>query len=149
MNYQIRCIIIKGDTIIKNSKLKIKNFKHGFTLLEIIILLSIISIMMSGILTLFFNVITVNKSAEYYSTAYKLMDSKIEELRGTSFETIIDDTYQISELPQGEGIISISNEIDGAPQSDIIKVDLNISWYFKKKNQIREVTYITKGGIKK
>lgn len=105
--------------------------------------------MMSGILTLFFNVITVNKSAEYYSTAYKLMDSKIEELRGVSFETITEENYQIPNLPQGEGTIDISNEVDGAPQSDIIKVDLTISWYFKKENQIREVTYITKGGIKK
>jgi hypothetical protein len=112
-------------------------------------LLSIVSIILAGILTLFLNVITVNKSAEYYSTAYKLMDSKIETLRGSAFESIANSTYQIPELPQGQGIITVTNEIDGAPQADIIQIKLEISWNFKKLNRIKELTYITKGGIKK
>lgn len=123
--------------------------KKGFTLMELVILLGVVGIMMSGILTLYFNVITVNKSSEYYSSAYKLIDSEIEELRGTSFENITNVNTDISELPSGHLDISVSNEIDGAPQDDIKKVDVVISWYFRKQSQVREITYIAKGGIKR
>lgn len=117
--------------------------------MELVILLGVVGIMMSGILTLYFNVITVNKSSEYYSSAYKLIDSEIEELRGTSFENITNVNTDISELPSGHLDISVSNEIDGAPQDDIKKVDVVISWYFRKQSQVREITYIAKGGIKR
>jgi hypothetical protein len=105
--------------------------------------------MISGILALFFNVITVNKSAEYYSKAYKILDSKAETLRGTAFDSVVNSSTSISEIPSGNIAVTVTNTVDGAPRTNIKKVDIVISWNFRKQSSIREVTYITRGGIKK
>jgi type II secretory pathway pseudopilin PulG len=121
--------------------------KKGFSLIEIIIILGVVGIMVSGILPLFLNVIAANNSARYYSYAYKVADSKIEEYRNTTFENIEDETFPVSELPLGQGDLTVSNEIGGSPQDNIKELDLTISWNYKKAQEIRIVTYVTTGGL--
>jgi len=135
----------------KNHKSAIGNrqFCRAFTILEIVLLLAIVGIFISGIIPLYLNVVTVNKSAQYYSTAYKVLDSKIEEYRNTSFDSVNSGTFSITELPSGQGALTVSNNIDGAPQADIKRLDLTITWNFKKTNQVNITTYIARNGLKR
>lgn len=107
----------------------------------------VIGILISGAFSLFSTVITANKTAEYFSNAYKLLDSKVETTRAKAFDSIITESFSVPELPNGTGTVTVSNNIDGAPQADIKQVDIIISWTFKKTHQVRAVTYVAKGGI--
>jgi prepilin-type N-terminal cleavage/methylation domain-containing protein len=133
---------INSKFVIRDSKLK-----KGFTLAEILILLIVIGILISGAFSLFSTVITANKTAEYFSNAYKLLDAKVETTKQKSFDSIITESFSVPELPNGQGTITVTNNIDGSPQSDIKQIDVIISWTFKKTHQVRAVTYIAKGGI--
>lgn len=111
------------------------------------ILLVVISILISGAFSIFSTVYTSNKTAEYFSNAYKLLDSKIETTKSQGYDSIVTGTFPVPELPSGQGTITVSNNIDGAPQTDIKQVDIIVSWNFKKTHQVRAVTYIAKAGV--
>lgn len=138
----------EGFTIFRSLKQSIRENK-GYTLTEIVLVLGLLGIIISGVLPVFLNSITANKSAEYYSMSYKILDSKIEEYRNADFNALADSTFTVSELPSGQGVLVVTNNIEGAPQADIKKIDLIIQWNFKNQRQVRAVTYISRGGIKK
>jgi hypothetical protein len=116
--------------------------------MEIVIILFVVGIMISGILPLFLNVITANKSAAYYSTAYKRADSIIEETRAKPFEEIISiNSFEITELPNGVGQIEITEEPGGTATNRLKLVELTINWNFKSPQEIKISTYIADGGI--
>lgn len=123
--------------------------KKGYTLTEIVLVLGLLGIIISGVLPVFLNSITANKSAEYYSNAYKILDSRLEEYRNTDFNALANNTFEVTELPSGEGVLTVTNNIEGSPQADIKKIDLVINWNFKNQRQVKAVTYISRGGIKK
>lgn len=123
--------------------------EKGFTLIEIIIALAILTLLISGVVTLFFNLIVANKESQYHSQAYKILDSKIEELRGAPFDALINKTDTISELPQGQLLITADNNIDGVPQTNIKKVTLELSWKFKRNQNLKLETYISRTGIRR
>lgn len=125
----------------------------GFSIVEILIILAVVGIMTSAIIPLFLDVITVNKSAAYYSEAYKLTDSKIEELRSLSFENIdaqdgeYSEPENIGNLPNGLLIINITNVIEGVPEDGIREIIITITWNFKSEKTYTTSTLITEGGI--
>lgn len=127
------------------------NYKYknrGYTLVEIVIIIAIVGIIISGILPVFLNSITANKSAEYYSKAYKILDSKMEEYRNSNFDTLDSTTFDVPELPQGQGTLTITDNVEGAPQNDIKQAELKIVWNFKNEKEVKIVTYIARGGLK-
>jgi prepilin-type N-terminal cleavage/methylation domain-containing protein len=126
-----------------------RRLKRGFTLTEIIILLAVVGIFISGIIPLFLNVIQVNKSAEYHSKAYKIVDTKLESLRSGDFENITSQTSNISELPNGSLIVASSDIVDGAPQPDIKKVLITVRWNFNRDQSVKIESFITRNGITK
>lgn len=114
---------------------------------EIIIVLGIVGIIISGILPLFVNVIAAGKSAAHYSTAYKLADSKIEEYRNSNFDSLADETVTIAELPDGGLTTAVTNEVDGSVETEIKRVELTINWNYQRDREIKIVTYIYRGGL--
>ncbi len=116
--------------------------------MEIVIILFVVGIMISGIIPLFLNVITVNKSAAYYSTAYKKADSIIEDSRAKPFDEIISiESFNIPDLPSGVGKIEITEESGGTANNRLKMVELTIRWDFRSPQEIKIATYITSGGI--
>lgn len=117
-----------------------------------IILLAVIGIMISAIMPLFISVMISNKSASYYSEAYKAADTKIEYLRSLSFEEmeLLNGTNEsLPNLPDGNNMsIAINDyEIDGIEQNDIKEVTVTINWNFKSEKTYTTSTLITQGGI--
>jgi len=132
---------------IRNSKFPFRNQRKGFTLTEIIIVLGIVGIIVSSILPLYVNIMKAGKSAAYYSTAYKLADSKIEEYRNSNFDTLADESAALTELPNGNLETTITNEVDGSIETDIKRIELIIGWEFQRAQEIKIVTYIYRGGL--
>ena len=132
---------------ISNFKFQIPRRRAGFTLTEIIIVLGIVGIIVSSILPLFVNIMKAGKSAAYYSTAYKLADSKIEEYRNSNFDTLADESATLTELPNGNLETTITNEVDGSIETDIKRIELIIGWEFQRAQEIKIVTYIYRGGL--
>jgi type II secretory pathway pseudopilin PulG len=109
--------------------------------------LGIVGIIISGILPLLLNTVTAGKTATYYSTAYKIADSKIEDYRNSNFDILQDEEIDISELPGGTLTTTVTNEIDGNPEDDMRKIELLLRWSFKRDQEIKIVTYIYRGGL--
>ena len=139
---------MRGEGLI-NSKLETRNSKlyRGFTLTEIVIILGIVGIIISAILPLFVNVVMAGRSATYYSSAYKIADSKMEEYRNTNFDLIAQENTAVSDLPDGQLASEITNEIDGVNKTDIKRVEMTISWKYQRTQEIKIVTYIYRGGL--
>lgn len=128
----------------------------GFTITEIILLLAIVGILISGILPVFLNIITTNKSVQYQSAAYKIADSKLESLRAGNFSEIPDNqTIQnphasLAQLPANASLsVTSTKQVDGSEQTNIRRVEVTVNWYFKRNENIRLVSYIAANGIKK
>ena len=117
--------------------------------MEIMIVLVIVGIMISGILPLYITVIRANKASEYYSRAYRDIDSQVEVYRNGSFDDIATGTFVVTDLPGGSGALTVSNVVDGAPQADIKKLDLVLSWNYRRVNSVKITTYITRNGVGK
>ena len=111
------------------------------------LILVVVGIMVSGILPLYVAVIRSNKSASYYSSAYRQIDSQLEVYRRASFDGIVNGNFTVTDIPGAQGTVTVSNVLDGAPQANIKQVDLKITWYFKKNNQIKTSSYITRNGV--
>lgn len=139
--------IWKGGGIF--TRLKSKKHVKGYTLTEIVLVLAFLGIIISGVFPVFINSIEANKSAEYYSKAYKILDSKIEEYRNSDFNSLTDTEFDIAELPSGHGVLTVEENVEGAPQNDIREVELTVSWNFKRDREVKIATYIARGGIKK
>ena len=111
------------------------------------LILIVVGIMVSGILPLYVAVIRSNKSSSYYSSAYRQIDSQLETYRRASFDGIANGTFAVTDIPGAQGTVTVSNVLDGAPQTDIKQVNLKIRWHFKKDNQINASSYITRNGV--
>jgi type II secretory pathway pseudopilin PulG len=116
-------------------------------LTEIVIILGIVGIIISAILPLFVNVVMAGRSATYYSSAYKIADSKMEEYRNSNFDLIAQENTAVSDLPDGQLASEITNEIDGVNKTDIKRVEMTISWKYQRTQEIKIVTYIYRGGL--
>jgi hypothetical protein len=120
-------------------------------LVEIIILLAILGIIMSGVYAVFIDVLAINRKTDYYSRAYRALDSKVETIRGTLFSNIVPGTTTVAvpQLPGGQATTEITNVVDGAAQTDIVQATVTITWDYKGASQVKSTTFITKKGIKK
>lgn len=114
---------------------------------EIVIILGIVGIIISAILPLFINVIAAGRSAAYYSSAYKLADSKMEQYRNTNFDLIAPESITTTDLPNGQIISEITSEVDGVNETDIKRVELKVSWNYQRPQEVKLVTYIYRGGL--
>lgn len=144
-------LIRRGDINFKFQILNSKT-KPGFTLLEIVLIVFIVSVMISGIIPLFLNSITSNRASAYYSIAYKAADSIIEENRVKTFEEVTSKSGTVEGLPSGNTyILTVTDapETEGGELMDeyIKRLDLEITWFFKSERKINISTYVTDGGI--
>lgn len=131
--------------------LKIQKQKRGFTLVEIILILVLVTVLSSAVLALYSFLITLNKKIEYRSSAYKLLDSKIEEYRNVNFDALATGTISPAPgLPENSVIATnVTANVEGSDQTDIRLVTVTVSWDFKGAQNARISTYITRGGIQR
>lgn len=141
-----------------------RNFKKknitgkGFTLIELIVAISILGILSISVISLFSNSINTNRRSSLKSKAIVAAENKIEQLRIEDFSSIInydDQTFAVSEIG-GSGKIEIitkdwnENGIVENFEEELVIAKVTISWRQDKKNEkISLATYIAKNGINK
>lgn len=133
--------------LILKSREKRWGTNSGFTIMEVMLVLIVVGIMVSGVLPLFITVIQSNKSSEYYSRAYRSADSQLEIYRRASFDSLASGSFAVPSLPGGQGAVTVTNVIDGASQADIKQLDITVSWVFKKNKQVKISSYVTRNGV--
>lgn len=111
-----------------------ENKVDGFTLLEVVIALTILSVALLGLAELQIVAIKGNKKARDLTSAVILAEKKIEELKNTGFDNLSAGTFDdannpINEVGADGGIFNRSWEIDDyADSSNMKRVSVTIEW---------------------
>lgn len=103
------------------------NSPTGFTLLEVLIAIVILSVALLGMATLTASIIGYNQFADQTTTATTLAQDKMEELKNTSYSSIDD-----SSSPDTESIYTRSWIVNNdTPNDDMKTITVTVNWDWK------------------
>lgn len=121
--------------------MKVTKNKKGFTLIEVIITLVVGAAIFSGVLPLAMNTMAQDKDSRLKLYAYEDAQQELENMRGSSFATLANHTFAVTNISGATGTVTVSFTVDGATQTNIAAVTSNVAWTFHSKN--RSVTLNT------
>ena len=122
------------------------NFKHqylrsppgfsgtsfGFTLLEVMIALAVMSIVLVSVYRMHSQSLTMNTAARFYTLAPLLAQNKMAELEALSSDSFPDDSGDFGEQYPGyswrTSISEVSSEVLGEVANDLKRIDLTVSY---------------------
>lgn len=127
--------------------LKGKNQK-GFSIIELLLVLVFMTAIISGILPLLTRAIASNKNTKNKLLSYQAASAEIENMRNSDFATLENYTFSVQGVSTASGSVTISDQIDGSTETDIVKVTVTVIWPYKNNTESIELdTYIAKYGI--
>lgn len=104
----------------------------GFTLLEVMIALAVMSIVLVSVYRMHSQSLTMNTAARFYTLAPLLAQNKMAELEVLSSEGFPDDSGDFGEQYPGyswrTSLSDVSSEVLGEVADDLKRVDLTISY---------------------
>jgi general secretion pathway protein I len=104
----------------------------GFTLLEVMIALAVMSIVLVSVYRMHSQSLTMNTAARFYTLAPLLAQSKMAELETLSSEGFPDDSGDFGEQYPGyswrTSLSDVSSEVLGEVADDLKRIDLTISY---------------------
>lgn len=120
----------------------------AFSIIELLIVIVFLTTIVSGIIPLFAKAISTNKASKNKLYAYQAANAEIENMRNTSFSSLSDHTFSIPGVYNAQGTVTLTDVIDGFPQTGILKATVMVTWPYKNKTEnITLVTYIAEKGI--
>ena len=106
--------------------------KMGFTLLEVITAVAIMSIVLVSVYKLHSQSIAMNIEARFYTQAPMLAQGKLAELESSSEDEIVDDSGEFGENFPGYtwsvAVDSVDIETLGEISEDLQRIDINVSY---------------------
>ena len=120
---------------------------NGFTLIEALLAMSLLSIAVFGMFSLLHSVMWYNEFAETVTTATTLAQDKVEALKNTTYSSITAGTTTETGMDENGtagagGIYSRTTTVTIDPTySDIKRVTVNVSWGWK--GNLKDVTLQT------
>ena len=106
--------------------------QSGFTLLEVMIALAVMSIVLVSVYRMHSQSLTMNTAARFYTLAPLLAQNKMAELETLSSDGFPDDSGDFGEQYPGyswrTSLSDISSEVLGEVADDLKRVDLTISY---------------------
>jgi prepilin-type N-terminal cleavage/methylation domain-containing protein len=123
---------------------------NGFTLIEALLAMSLLSIAVFGMFSLLHSVMWYNEFAETVTTATTLAQDKVEALKNTPFSSIptgspaeTDSGLDENGNPGAGGIYTRTTSVswDTTYSSDIKRVTVTVSWSWK--GNLKDVTLQT------
>jgi len=113
---------------------RLKNYlksKGGFTLLELMISLAIMSVGMLGVVGMFVYAIGGNAEGRNLSKATNLAGKKIEELKMTAFADLTSHRTSGAYAPSTDGMYTISDWTTKDPNLNMRKATVSVTWVVK------------------
>jgi type II secretory pathway pseudopilin PulG len=114
-------------------------YKHGFTLLELMISVSVLIVALVGILGVFAHLVSLNENSSKLTLAVAACQGKLEEMRNSNFTTLYTTYNGTSFNPNGfssgeaKGAISINNS-----NPNLLQVYVSVSWRTRSSRVIGE-----------
>ena len=132
------------------NKKQIDKEQAGFTLLELMVAIVVISVGILGVAALINESQVVNRRVRDKDVVYQTLNKKMELLREVPFVDVIagDTIFNISELQNGIGLITVVNE--DAPTNHLKKITVSIHWKRWGSDTTQGeivVTYRTRDGL--
>lgn len=116
----------------KTLGVEIRELNFGFTLLEIMVAISVIAIVLIAVFKMHSQTINLNLAAKFYSTAPLLAQSKIAEIETTPLNNQIPESGNFGDdFPNYRWDVStdhIDSEVLGAVSESIKKIKVKISY---------------------
>ena len=104
----------------------------GFTLLEVMIALSVMSIVLVSVYRMHSQSLSMNTAARFYTLAPLLAQNKMAELEALSSEGFPNDSGDFGEQYPGyswrTSISEVSSEVLGEVANDLKRIDLTVSY---------------------
>ncbi len=104
----------------------------GFTLLEVMLALSIIAVVLVSVYKMHAQTIAMNQTANFYTTAPLLANGKIAELEAKPLEELADDSGRFGDEFPGYNwtvvIDDVESETLGNSAMDLKKIDVTVSY---------------------
>ncbi len=104
----------------------------GFTLLEVMIALAVMSIVLVSVYRMHSQSLTMNTAARFYTMAPLLAQSKMAELEALSADGFPEDSGDFGEQYPGyswqTSISEVSSEVLGEVANDLKQIDLTVSY---------------------
>jgi len=126
--------------------MKIKtNFRHGMTLMEVIISILLAGLVLVGLATaLTWSLSTIRASRES-AAALQAAQQEIEKMRNSPFAAVATHSFSVPELAVNGAVVVEAEE----EYPDMKKVSINVSWVSgsQRNMHVSLATYITKDGI--
>ncbi len=116
-----------------------KNNKSGFTLIELMITVSVLIVALVGLLVIFSHLALLNENSRKLTLAMAACQDKLEEMRNSSFQTLYASYNGTSFNPSGftlgqaKGAISINNS-----NPNLLQIFVSVSWRTRSNRVIGE-----------
>ncbi len=104
-----------------------KNNDNGFTLIEVLIAIVILSVGLLGMASLTVGIINGNKFSNDLTTATTLAQDKMEEIRGTSYSSVVSETKAVLSSPNDEYKREVTIT-DDSPATGMKTVSVKVYW---------------------
>lgn len=130
---------------------KRKNREEGFTLIEVLITILILTVVLIAILSTFLYGFNLLARMKQTVIATQCAQEELEHIRNLTFDEILalESSYtheNLSLLQNGTGIITLEDSMG----NDIKKLTVSVLWTYRSTQMQKDiVTYITREGINK
>ena len=125
MNAKFKCQFLRG-------LLGFTRTASGFTLLEVMVALAVMSIVLVSIYRMHSQSLTMNTAARFYILAPLLAQNKLAELESLSSEGFSDNSGDFGEQYPGyswrSSVADVSSEVLGEVANDLKRIDLTVSY---------------------
>ena len=125
------------------NKINKKRDEHGFSLLELLVAITVLSIGLLGIAGLQGSSIKRNVSAIRNTEATALIEDKIEEYRNTPYTSITEGTETDSALGSGGVFNRTSTVQNNTPMPDTKTITVEVSWSDPGYHQVSFQTIVS------
>jgi prepilin-type N-terminal cleavage/methylation domain-containing protein len=130
---------------IKKTKLGLNNNKSGFTLVEVLIAISIFAIAFLALGSLVLSTTNNNTKGNILTQATMLATDKIEELKSIRFDLIADDHESWIDDKGNPGGIYIRDTLTAPMTTTSKQITVTVSWNRLGRDRKVQLTTVTRG----
>lgn len=113
--------------------------KRGFSLIEVIIALSISAVVFTATIPLIYNTITSNRLAKLKFYAYQAAHKEIEKYKNVNISQFQTHAFTVSEIPSDPTYTTTGELIVNLPHEDLAEITSRVTWTYRGKNEVAEI----------